>query len=599
MESHPLSAANLLRSLLRERARWRILVLGISFVAAVLGIFAPYAQKHFADNLLSGKSATSWIWAAFSLTLGAQALFQISVWLASREALVSQKALGDEAYGRILAGPGGLTGRGPAGAAVSLFAVDVPGAAAILDQAMVMASSMIFPVVLAPLALHYFFAIPWWACGSVLFTLGLFNYLLARRQSRFFYNFKELAAERTGLVSEWVSNIRTLRILSWIEAAERRIFRLRRRETKNRKAMVTNGQLMNSVATSATFALNVLAVLLLLRMRGPGAEPTPGELLSLLWILGVFLAKPLRQLPWTFVITLDSLSSVRRLEAALAIPVERPRVRQPNFAPAPGLSLEVRGLSLDSGGRPLLKGIDISVPNGALVAIVGEVGSGKSLLLQSLIGATGAEFESFAFLGQAATGPLDPRVRAGFAFVPQEGFIMSASLRENVAFRYLRGPEKNAVDARALRSLEAAEFHLSAERVNDGLDTEIGERGVNLSGGQRQRIALARAHFADAPLLLLDDPLSAVDVDTEKKLIHGLLNGAWKDRARLLVTHRMAVLPLCEEVIFLENGLVAARGTYDDLLKTSAPFRDFVRREVSAPILEAAPLGEGPHAGNP
>ncbi|RZA08853.1 MAG: ABC transporter ATP-binding protein [Proteobacteria bacterium] len=581
MESHPLSAASLLRSLLFQRWRWRLAVLAISLVAAIFGILAPYSQKHFVDDLVVGNAATTWIWAAFFLTLGAQALFQISVWLASRESLISQKALADLAYGRILDGPGGLMGKGPAGAAVSLFAVDVPGAAAILDQAMVMASSMIFPIILAPLALHYFFGIPWWACGSVILSLGTFNFLLAKRQSRFFYNFKQLAAERTGLVSEWISNIRTLRILSWIEAAERRIFRLRRRETRNRKSMVTNGQVMNSVAGSATFALNILAVLLLLNLRGPNAEPTAGELLSLLWILGVFLAKPLRQLPWTFVISLDSLSSVRRLESALALPVIKPSVLTAGETTGTPCALQIKNLNLIIDGKSLLKAINLRLEAGALVAVVGEVGSGKSLLLQSLIGATGAQFEAYEVEGEAKAGPLDPAARAKIAFVPQEGFIMSASLRENVAFRYLpRDAIDEALDQRVLASLAAAEFRLDQERVNDGLDTEIGERGVNLSGGQRQRIGLARAHFADRSLILLDDPLSAVDVDTEQRLIDGLLNGAWKNRARLLATHRMAVLPLCDHVIFLENGQIAAEGTYAEILRRSAPFRDFVRREA-------------------
>jgi ATP-binding cassette, subfamily B, multidrug efflux pump len=574
MESHSISSASLLRSLLGQRKRWRAAVLGISFVAAVLGIFAPYSQKHFVDNLLQGQPAGLWIWSAFFLTLSAQALFQIGIWFAAREALISQKAMGDLAYARILAGPGGLMGKGPAGAAVSLFAVDVPGASAILDQAMSMAASMVFPIILAPVALHYFFAIPWWACASVLFVLGSFNFLLARRQSRFFYNFKELAAERTGLVSEWISNIRTLRILSWIEPAEKRIFRLRRRETKNRKSMVTNGQLMNSVASSATFALNVL---------------------SLLWILGVFLAKPLRQLPWTFVLTLDSLSSVRRLEAALAIPVVRPSVEEVSAPVNPDLALEVEHLSLEIDGRKLLNDIHLTIPKGALVAIVGEVGSGKSLLLQSLIGATGAHFGRYAVMGEGRAGPLDPRAREKMAFVPQEGFIMSATLRENVAFRYLDHEDLSpAVDRSVMSSLKAAEFDPARERVTDGLDTEIGERGVNLSGGQRQRIALARAHFANPSVVLLDDPLSAVDVDTEKLLIDGLLFGAWGNRTRLLVTHRMSVLPRCDEVIFLENGAVYARGTYEDLLARVPAFREFVRREAKS--LSAAAPERGAHA---
>ncbi len=502
----------------------------------------------------------------------------------------------------MLEGPGGLVGRQPAGVAVSLFAVDIPGAAALLDQSLLMASSMIFPLVLAPIALHSFFGIPWWASIGSITALVLVNFLLARRQSRFFMAFKTLAAERTGLVSEWVQNIRTLRILGWVESAEKRIFELRQRETVNRKKMVTNGQIMNSIASSATFSLNLLAILLLLKIRqnaGHGAQPTPGELLALLWILGVFLARPLRQLPWMIVMTFDALSSLRRLEEAFAIPIAQPSRAQASGASAsaepPGAyALEVEGLSLESDGKTLLRGIDLNLKKAALVAVVGEVGSGKSLLLHSLIGGTGARFHRFALHGEETNGPLDPKVRGKIAFVPQEGFTISATLRENVLFTYLDGALPGpAEDESLITSLLTCQFQPGKERITHGLDSEIGERGVNLSGGQRQRIGLARAHYSNRTVILLDDCLSAVDVDTERRLIQRLIGGAWKKHARLIATHRLSILPLCDEVLFLNDGQVEIRGTYEELLALSPRFREFVRREdkcmeVPSPPAEAA-----------
>ncbi len=579
MESHPLRSTFLWRSLFFERPSWKLLVLLLSLVAAVFGILAPYSQKHFVDDLLAGHPSQFWIWAAFFLTLGAQALAQASVWLALRESFISQKAMGDHLFARLLAGPGGVVGRQPAGVAVSLFAVDIPGAASILDQSLVTASSMIFPLILAPVALQILFGIPWWPCALVILGLTLFNYLMARRQSRFFYNFKQLGAERTGLVAEWIQNIRALRILRWVETLEKRMVSVRKRETVNRKSMVTNGQIINSVASSTAYLLNILAVVFLLQIRG--SLPTPGELFGLLWIMGVFLARPLRQLPWTFVIAMDAFTSMRRLESALAIPLAVPSVEEPlsTSAPAPGLALEVRGLQLKADGQELLKEVDLFLKPGQLVAVVGEVGSGKSLLLQSIMGATQAQFARFAFQGRPTEGPLDPFVHGRIAFVPQEGFTMSASLRENVMLTYLDQPPDLEVDARALRSLQLAQFYPERERLAEGLDTEIGERGVNLSGGQRQRISLARAHFADRELVLLDDCLSAVDVDTERKLIEELICGAWARRTRLLVTHRMAILPLCDQLLFMDNGRILLRGTYGELLGSSARFRDFVKRE--------------------
>ncbi len=583
MKSHAVSSSSLLKSILFQRFRWRLLILGLSLLCAICGIAAPYAQKHFVDELLAGGASQRWIWAAFILTVTTHAFWQMSLWVASRESFITQKSLGDASYSRILEGPGGFIGHKPAGEGISLFAVDVQGAAAILDQAFIMAGSMVFPLLLAPIALHVLFEIPWLSSLSAILTLSFINFILARRQSRYFYSFKQLAAERTGLVAEWVQNIRTLRILGWIKSIEAKIFKVRIRETTNRLGMLTNGQVMNSIATSGTYFLNILVVLLLVNMRkSVGREPTPGELLSLLWIMGVFLARPLRQFPWAIVISMDSFSSMVRLQRALQLPITQPQVMTTQ-ASSENFAIEVSGLNLEIDGRNLLKNINLSIKKNEFVGIVGEVGCGKTLLLQSLMGATGAKFHSFSINGVATAGPADPAVRSQMAFIPQEGFTMSASLRENVMFTYLEEPSsfsqyKN-LDERVLNSLKLAQFLPENERVRDGLETEIGERGVNLSGGQRQRVSIARAHYANRPIILMDDSLSAVDVDTEAQLIEKLICGDWKTKTRLLVTQRMAVLPWCDRVIFIENGQITHQGTYAELHKHVPQFREFVRRE--------------------
>jgi ABC-type multidrug transport system fused ATPase/permease subunit len=160
---------------------------------------------------------------------------------------------------------------------------------------------------------------------------------------------------------------------------------------------------------------------------------------------------------------------------------------------------------------------------------------------------------------------------------------MSASLRENVAFLYDIESER---DPQVEESLALAQFEVFKERVENGLATEIGERGVNLSGGQKQRISLARVHFHKAPILLLDDCLSAVDVDTEEKLFTQLLNGAWAERTRILVTHRLAVLSRVDRIIFLQEGQVVDDGTFSELMARSQLFRDYTS-SVEAKHVEA------------
>ena len=133
---------------------------------------------------------------------------------------------------------------------------------------------------------------------------------------------------------------------------------------------------------------------------------------------------------------------------------------------------------------------------------------------------------------------------------------MSSSLRDNVAFTYDFSPE---FDQDISASLSLADFDPTHERLESGLNTDIGERGVNLSGGQRQRVGLARAHFHHRNMILLDDTLSAVDVDTEHKLIEKLLTGSWKHCTRILVTHRLSVLEYADRVYVMNHGRLTER----------------------------------------
>jgi ABC-type bacteriocin/lantibiotic exporter with double-glycine peptidase domain len=150
---------------------------------------------------------------------------------------------------------------------------------------------------------------------------------------------------------------------------------------------------------------------------------------------------------------------------------------------------------------------------------------------------------------------------------------MSSSLRDNVAFEYDSDP---GLDETFLSGLHRAQFFPENERCELGLNTELGERGVNLSGGQRQRINLARAQLHSRNIILMDDSLSALDVHTEQKICEELILGEWKECTRIIATHRLSILPYCSSIIFLANGKVVAVGSYDDLVKSNPQFRSFI-----------------------
>lgn len=583
------------------RPHARLLIVLSSLVATVFALFGPYFQKLFIDALTGHPDALAFglnagpltfIALAFVCVLVAQVFFQLANYLGMRESIHLQGVFSQRLYEKTLDLRVDTMSSRPVGEIIQIYATDIPGSTVFLEQTLPAGASTLFPLILAPFAISLIYDLPLLPTLTLMISITFLNSWMAFRQSKFFYRFKTLAGDRIALVNEWIQNIRTIRILGWITYFEKNIFAKRIVETENRVIMVTNGQMMNSVSTSITFVLNVvtLASLIYYSKR----DVTSGELLTLLWIVGVFLTRPFRQMPWFFTFGFDSWTSLQRLEKFLRVKNTVPERNHTAAAEGPvgpltaegdsEIAIDVKNLTLTIGGKPILQNIDLKVREGEFVAIVGEVGSGKSMLLLSLLGETGAQVDSYLVEGQDAAAMSLHDLRGHYAYVPQEGFIMSASLRENVGFLYDIESER---DSEVEESLQLAQFEIIKERVENGLATEIGERGVNLSGGQKQRISLARVHFHRAPVLLLDDCLSAVDVDTEEKLFTQLLTGAWADRTRLLVTHRLSVLHKVDQILFLQEGRIVDRGTYNELMSRSPLFREYTQSVEETAHVEA------------
>ncbi len=586
------------------RIHARILIVLSSLAATVFALFGPYFQKLFVDAL-TGAPATlpmgmpagpvALITLAFISVFVSQILFQASNYLGMSESVYMQGVFSQRIYKKTLDLRVDTMSSRPVGEIIQIYATDIPGSTILLEQTLTAGASTLFPLILAPFAISLIYDLPLFPTLILMALIAALNSFMAFRQSKFFYRFKQLAGDRIALVNEWIQNIRTIRILGWISYFEKNIFAKRQVETKNRVIMVTNGQVMNALSSSITFILNVvtLASLIYYSKR----QVTSGELLALLWIVGVFLTRPFRQMPWFFTFAFDAWTSLARLESFLRVTNENSAANPNADHDSPGagnnvldadqtgdVALEVKNLHLAIGGKDILSDINLSVREGEFVAIVGEVGAGKSMLLLSLLGETGAQVDSYQIQGKNAATMSLHALRGHYAYVPQEGFIMSASLRENVAFLYdIEAERDNDVE----ESLRLAQFEIFKERVENGLATEIGERGVNLSGGQKQRVSLARVHFHKAPILLLDDCLSAVDVDTEERLFDQLLDGAWGERTRLLVTHRLSVLHRVDRIFFMQNGRIVDQGKFNELMSRSPLFREFTQSVEETAHVEA------------
>jgi len=254
-----------------------------------------------------------------------------------------------------------------------------------------------------------------------------------------------------------------------------------------------------------------------------------------------------------------------------------PRMTTPAGAPAlPAgdgrVSFNDVALTFDGAPRPALHDIDLEVEAGQTVALVGAMGSGKTALVSLIPRLYDVTQGSVEVDGADVRGVDEMSLRHQIAVVTDDPFLFSATVHENIA--YGRPDATREEVERAARAAQADSFIRSLPK---GYDTLIGERGLTLSGGQRQRIAIARAIAADPRILILDDATSSVDASTEQE-IKLALRAVMRGRTTFIVAHRLSTIALADEIVVLEDGSVAARGTHDELLSSSDLYREIVEK---------------------
>lgn len=310
---------------------------------------------------------------------------------------------------------------------------------------------------------------------------------------------------------------------------------------------------------------------------------TIGEFVAFQGYLGM-LVWPTLALGWLFNVLERGLASLIRVQEIMdAVPAiaDPPQAR----VHVPAGRLVVRDLTVTATGEGdgqgfRLTGLSLDLEPGRRVALVGRTGSGKSSVLRALLRLSEVEVGSVAYDGHdlrtLALGPL----RAGIGYLPQEPFLIGASIREALTAGL------GAVgDGEAWRALDQAALADEVRAMPQGLDTRLGERGVTLSGGQRQRLALARLLLKAPRVLLLDDPLSALDFETGDR-VRETIAGLGVGRAIVWATHRLQQMNWFHEIILLRDGCVAVRGTHDQLLADDE-YRRLVERQQLLRRLEA------------
>jgi ATP-binding cassette subfamily B protein len=269
-------------------------------------------------------------------------------------------------------------------------------------------------------------------------------------------------------------------------------------------------------------------------------------------------------------------ASLKRMNAILAIEPSIADSRDVKTRPPIKGEIEFRKLTFryHPNDEPVLRDINLTIPAGRTVAFVGRTGSGKSTLVNLISRIVEAPEGTVLVDGISVRDYPLAQLRAGIGYVPQETFLFSDTLAENIAFG-VEQSERSQIEWAA----EVAGLTEDVEGFPDGFETLVGERGLTLSGGQKQRTAIARAILREPRILVLDDALSSVDTYTEEKIL-GELRGVMRDRTSLIVSHRISTVRDADLICVLDEGRIIEQGTHDELLAIGGEYSALYERQL-------------------
>ncbi len=425
---------------------------------------------------------------------------------------------------------------------------------------------------------------------------------------------REASAALTAFLQEHLSGLRVVRLFGRREATVARAAGLSEQVAQAHLAIIRLRSGLQPIYTMLMMA-GIVFVIWLGGERVAAGTMTLGAFIAYLDLYRRFVGRGHR-IPQLFNSVQSGAAAYARLEPLLAPPLVRRESRFSSFRlfhvpgigrpmpplpprPAGPLAVSLQSVTFRYPGNDavMLDNVSLEIPPGSLVAVTGPVGSGKSALARALLGLYPLAAGRVLLNGQPVE-TLSPAERATrIGYLPQTPFLFSGAICDNILLDLTgTGPDRaDVLD----RCVQLAVLQDDIHTFPDGLDTEIGERGVRVSGGQRQRIALARAYATNPGLLVLDDPFSAVDVDTEARIIAGLhesFGSAAEPEQRATIvffSHRLAAFPLADRVVMLDGGRIVEQGAHETLLQTDGLYARIYRaqqhvgsRSVAREVLE-------------
>uniref|UniRef100_A0A8C8AA54 ABC-type glutathione-S-conjugate transporter n=1 Tax=Otus sunia TaxID=257818 RepID=A0A8C8AA54_9STRI len=419
---------------------------------------------------------------------------------------------------------------------------------------------------LAPIRIIICFVFLWQLLGpSALTSIAVFlfllplNFMITKKRSQFQVHFMKHKDERAKLTNAILSDIKVIKLYGWEKTFMEKVFGIRKQELQalKRSQILFAASLQMVCFSFVPFQIAFVMFAVYTLVDNTHVLDAQKAFVSLTLINILNTAHSF--LPFSINAAVQAKVSLNRLAAFLNLEELNPESSSRNTSDCGELLCQHKRNSFHCSAS-ILRVINLTVPQGSLLAVVGQVGAGKSSLLSALLG----ELEK-------TDGCVTMKDTA--AYVPQQPWIQNASVEDNILF----GKEIDEIWFN--RVIDACALQPDLESFPAGQKSEIGEKGINISGGQKQRVNLARAVYQNASIYLLDDPLSAVDAHVGQHIFEHVLgpNGLLKDKTRVLVTHTINILPQVDNIVFLVDGMISEVGSYQELLQRNGAFAEFLR----------------------
>ncbi|KFZ51729.1 Multidrug resistance-associated protein 1, partial [Antrostomus carolinensis] len=425
---------------------------------------------------------------------------------------------------------------------------------------------------LAPIRIIICFVFLWQLLGpSALTSIAVFlfllplNFIITKKRSQFQETQMKHKDERAKLTNAILSDIKVIKLYGWEKTFMDKVLGIRKQELQalKRSQILFSASLASFHSSTFLIAFVMFAVYTLVNNTHVLDAQKAFVSLTLINILNTAHSF----LPFSINAVVQAKVSLNRLAAFLNLEELNPESSSRKTSDCVQASITIRNGTFrwSKETSPCLRRIDLTVPQGSLLAVVGQVGAGKSSLLSALLGELEKMDGCMTMKGTAA-------------YVPQQAWIQNASVEDNILF----GKEMN--ETWFNRVIDACALQPDLESFPAGRKSEIGEKGINISGGQKQRVNLARAVYQVASIYLLDDPLSAVDAHVGQHIFEHVLgpNGLLKDKTRVLVTHTINILPQVDNIVFLVDGMISEIGSYQELLQRNGAFAEFLHSHITA-----------------